>query len=390
MCPSYKVTRDRCYSPKGRATLIREWLRQKATGLDEEYLDQVFDSMNHCLGCKACATGCPVNINIPNEKSKFLHEYHQYNSHTLADHMIIQSEQIAHKQSQWPKLSRFLQQLPFSNHISKNLFNLVDLPLTSEPNLKQLCSMDAITLNSLDDLSELTPDNQHVVILQDTLTSCYDAPLVVGCVNLLKSLGFKPLLFDWFINGKALHVKGLRDDFKHLATTNAKTLSAIAQRKLPMIGIEPSITLTYSDEYTDILDSVDFEVSLLQNWLVQQTCEFPTLHSDKPLLLLLHCTESTQALQNTHAWQQLFKKFGLDIEIANVGCCGMAGSYGHEAHHAEQSKQLFEMSWQQHMNDDHIILATGFSCRSQIKRFSQHRAIHPMSFLIQQLSSAAS
>src|SRR5690606_11411623 len=28
MCPSWKVTRDRVHSPKGRASLIREWLKQ--------------------------------------------------------------------------------------------------------------------------------------------------------------------------------------------------------------------------------------------------------------------------------------------------------------------------------------------------------------------------
>ena len=30
MCPSYKATRERRHSPKGRAALIREWLRQLA------------------------------------------------------------------------------------------------------------------------------------------------------------------------------------------------------------------------------------------------------------------------------------------------------------------------------------------------------------------------
>ncbi|MGO8586999.1 hypothetical protein ACC846_39350, partial [Rhizobium ruizarguesonis] len=30
MCPSYKATRDRHFSPKGRAALMREWLRLPA------------------------------------------------------------------------------------------------------------------------------------------------------------------------------------------------------------------------------------------------------------------------------------------------------------------------------------------------------------------------
>ncbi|WAM48309.1 hypothetical protein, partial [Vreelandella venusta] len=35
MCPSWKATRDRVHSPKGRASLMREWLRlQSQAGID--------------------------------------------------------------------------------------------------------------------------------------------------------------------------------------------------------------------------------------------------------------------------------------------------------------------------------------------------------------------
>ncbi|MDF1760450.1 MAG: FAD-binding and (Fe-S)-binding domain-containing protein [Coxiellaceae bacterium] len=385
MCPSYKVSRDRCYSPKGRATLLREWLRQKSVGVDEDFQEQVFDSMDHCLGCKACATGCPVNINIPNEKSKFLQDYYQFNSPTLTDYMIIHSETIAKKQSEWPRLSRWLFQLPFANWISKKWFALADLPQVSAPNLKQLCQNQDINTYSLDALNHLKPEPQHVVLIQDSLTSFYEAPLVTDCLQLLQRLDFKPLLFDWFCNGKPLHVKGLRDDFKRLAAINNDTLSRIAQQQLPMVGIDPSITLSYQDEYPDILGSVDFTIQLIQHWLNQQQLSVQTQPTDKRIVLLAHCTESTQSNQNTLAWQQLFTAFGLNLQVAQVGCCGMAGSYGYETKHLDSSKKLFDMSWQQHMHNDHTILATGFSCRCQIKRFSDQQPQHPISFLLKQL-----
>ncbi|MDF1797485.1 MAG: FAD-binding and (Fe-S)-binding domain-containing protein [Coxiellaceae bacterium] len=385
MCPSYKVSRDRCYSPKGRATLLREWLRQKSVGIDEDFQQQVFDSMDHCLGCKACATGCPVNINIPNEKSKFLHDYNQFNSQTLSDYMIINAETIAKKQSEWPRLSRFLFQLPLANWISAKCFELTDLPTVSSPNLQQHCQTNTITTHDLSSLQHIKPDDKQVVLIQDSLTSFYEAELVMDCIQLLQKLSFQPLLFNWFCNGKPLHVKGMRDDFKVLAQTNAETLSKIAQHQLPMIGIDPSITLSYQDEYPDILGSVDFTVQLIQHWLNSQHLDLTMKPADKPILLLAHCTEATQSNQNTLEWQQLFAKFGLRLDIASVGCCGMAGSYGYETKHLDSSKKLFDMSWQQHMHDDHTILATGFSCRCQIKRCSDQQPQHPISFLLKQL-----
>ncbi|MDF1761159.1 MAG: FAD-binding and (Fe-S)-binding domain-containing protein [Coxiellaceae bacterium] len=387
MCPSYKASRDRCYSPKGRATLLREWLRQKSMGVDEAFQDQVFDSMDHCLGCKACATGCPVNINIPNEKSKFLQDYYQFNSPSLADNMIIHSEIIAKHQSQWPRLSSAISKLPLFNWFTKTCFELTDLPIVSSPNLLQRIQHKNIASYDLSALQQLSPTDKHVVIIQDSLTSFYEAELVMDCLQLLQQLSFKPLLFNWFSNGKPLHVKGMRDDFKQLAQINADALSTISQLKLPMVGIDPSITLSYQDEYPDMLGPVKFRVQLIQQWLNQQPISLQAKSPDMPLLLLAHCTEATQSNQNTLAWQQLFNKFGLSLNIGQVGCCGMAGSYGYETKHLDNSKKLFDMSWQQHMSDDHVILATGFSCRCQIKRCSEQQPLHPISFLLEQLTA---
>ena len=41
-----------------------------------DFSHQVYRSMQGCLGCKACATSCPVKVNIPHMRSKFLHQYH--------------------------------------------------------------------------------------------------------------------------------------------------------------------------------------------------------------------------------------------------------------------------------------------------------------------------
>ena len=61
----------------------------------------------------------------------------------------------------------------------------------------------------------------------------------------------------------------------------------------------------------------------------------------------------------------------------------MAGTYGHEADNFDNSKQLFEMSWQGKLNDlsDDQILATGFSCRSQAKRLANTKSRHPVQAL---------
>ncbi|APS51876.1 hypothetical protein AVI50_14250 [Piscirickettsia salmonis] len=78
ICPSYKVTNNRLHSPKGRANLLREWSRQDSTGeLTSTFEKEVYHALHGCLGCKGCATACPVQVNIPNSKAKFLNHYYQ-------------------------------------------------------------------------------------------------------------------------------------------------------------------------------------------------------------------------------------------------------------------------------------------------------------------------
>ena len=44
MCPSYKVTGDRRYSPKGRASLMREWLRLQESENIDFLIEELFGS----------------------------------------------------------------------------------------------------------------------------------------------------------------------------------------------------------------------------------------------------------------------------------------------------------------------------------------------------------
>ena len=66
MCPSYKVTGDKRQSPKGRATLLREWSHAESTGGDEHAVGTaLLESLNTCLSCRSCTSQCPVAVDIP-------------------------------------------------------------------------------------------------------------------------------------------------------------------------------------------------------------------------------------------------------------------------------------------------------------------------------------
>lgn len=109
--------------------------------------------------------------------------------------------------------------------------------------------------------------------------------------------------------------------------------------------------------------------------------------------LLPHCTEKTSAAPSIRAWQGVFAALGQTLEVLEVGCCGMSGTYGHESANYQTSKRIYELSWRAPVNDEKNkgkLVATGYSCRSQVKRLDEQRLPHPLQALLAQLGEAGS
>ena len=185
-------------------------------------------------------------------------------------------------------------------------------------------------------------------------------------------------------------LKGFLAEFAKVAKNSADFLNILAKLQLPLIGLDASLVLVYRDEYLKALGSArgDFHVLLMHEWLVQQT--LPKLTGMGTYHLLAHCTEKTALPVTEQTWQQIFTKAGLSLAPVAVGCCGMAGTYGHEVQNQQNSRDLYELSWQQTINKTPagFLLATGFSCRSQVKRYEGFKPLHPLQLLRQLLSAA--
>jgi Fe-S oxidoreductase len=192
-----------------------------------------------------------------------------------------------------------------------------------------------------------------------------------------------------------MHVQGFMGAFTRAARRQAEQLRALARFEVPLVGLDPAMTLTYRQEYIDALGKENVpEVMLPQEWLLSMTGSLaPSSVSAWAGLniryrLLSHCTEKTNAPGSAKAWQQVFQAFGLELELVPTGCCGMSGTYGHEARHLETSRTIYRQSWQPLVEADQPNtrwLATGYSCRSQVKRFSSVTLEHPLQALLAHL-----
>lgn len=425
MCPSMKITRNRIHSPKGRAALTREWLRLLAEqGVDPDQLEQslpqqnstlrlliqrtrnswhasrgeydfsheVKEAMSGCLACKACSTQCPVKIDVPDFRARFLQLYHTRYLRPVSDHLVAGVESYAPVMAKAPGVFNFFLQQPWVRNFSQKHIGLVDLPLLSTPTLKQRLGGHPamnVTLEQLEAMSEAERNN-CVLVVQDPFTSYYDAQLVADFITLIEKLGYQPVLLPFSPNGKAQHVKGFLQRFARTATKTAELLNRMAKLAIPMVGVDPATVLCYRDEYQQVLKEQrgNFTVLLVHEWLQQSlTKTYSQPVSGEPWYLFAHCTEVTALPAASGQWQAIFARFGARLENINAGCCGMAGTYGHEQQNLKNSLGIYALSWHPQLQrlPRQRCLATGFSCRSQVKRAEGNGMRHPLQALLELL-----
>jgi Fe-S oxidoreductase len=240
----------------------------------------------------------------------------------------------------------------------------------------------------------MLPDEERersVVVVQDAFTTHYETPLVLALLDLLADLGFRPWLAPFLPNGKPLHVHGFLTRFERQARANAAMLQDLAATGVDLIGLDPSMTLTYRSEYRAALGGNEVpQVRLVQEWLAGRLADRPLPEMAHEFLLLPHCTERTTAPASLRDWQAVFARLGHRLTIVPAGCCGMAGTYGHEAEHRGMSERIYGLSWAGHVAEagrSGRLLADGYSCRSQAKLIDGVSLPHPVQALLGALHS---
>ncbi|WP_323816552.1 FAD-binding and (Fe-S)-binding domain-containing protein [Cellvibrio sp. NN19] len=424
MCPSWKGTRERKHSPKGRASLMREWLKQmserginaveeskklkrasfifnlptramnslsKRKG-DYDFSHEVHESMMGCLACKSCVGQCPIKVDVPEFRAKFLELYYSRYLRPLKDYFIGGLEFMIPTLAKMPWAYNIMMKPKFMQTFMARFIGMVDSPLLTGINLHKAAENLGVNYATLENIAQFSAaeKNKAVILVQDAFTSYFETPLVIDTLTLLKKLGFVPLLAPFKPNGKPLQVHGFLKAFAKAADVNATQLNGLASSGIPLIGIEPAMTLAYRAEYKKILGDNAPKVQLIQEWLATQSSQLDEKSREfkrANFSLLAHCTEKTNAVSSVKDWQQIFNKLGQQLKVIETGCCGMAGTYGHETSNLETSKKIYALSWSQVVNNPANagkLTATGYSCRSQVKRIDNEKLPHPVQILLQQ------
>jgi Fe-S oxidoreductase len=188
--------------------------------------------------------------------------------------------------------------------------------------------------------------------------------------------------------GRTFLAAGMVEQAKAEARRVLAALEPYVGRGVDVVGLEPSCLLTLRDEFKAMLPGGETDALAAQALLFE---EFLALeHEAGRLALELKPLAEKRALVHGHCHQKAFGAMpavqrtlalvpGLEIEMIESSCCGMAGNFGYEAAHHGISMKMAEAALLPKVRAagaDTIVVADGTSCRHQIADGAAKEAVH--------------
>ncbi|MFK7916774.1 MAG: FAD-binding and (Fe-S)-binding domain-containing protein [Ilumatobacter sp.] len=378
MCPSYKATLDPRLSPKGRADLLRAWSTDPG---NTDLAEDLADSLRSCLSCGACTGRCPVQVDIPEMKSRFF-EQHASGNRRGRTALLSRFEAALPTVQRFASIARPVQRI--TAPLLAGALGLTDLPLVPSGSLDD--RLDALAVERIGPESAST--TASVVIVPDAFTAFLDPDVLAAAIAVLRAVGEEPAVSCFVPSGKFDHVHGRRKRFARAVRRQRAELKRLSSLGIPLVVIEPAVSLLGAREYLCLDGSFPHQrivslVDFLEPRLDAIRGVEPHLTPECSVAQLFgHCTEVSLAPERMEGYRAILEAAGYDVMLEQTTCCGMAGIFGHEAEHQEMSTSLFETGWLPRMDalTPAVRCASGYSCRSQAKRFGRELQ-HPIQVL---------
>jgi Fe-S oxidoreductase len=244
-----------------------------------------------------------------------------------------------------------------------------------------------------------------IVLFVDTFNGFFESENARAALKVLQAAGYTVHIATksrpdgkHLCCGRTYLASGMIDEAKAKAREAVESLFPFAEKGIPIVGLEPSCLLTLRDEALSMglgaqAQAVGGQSMLFEEFLAREAREgrLDTLKGklrplDKRVLLHGHCHQKAFAAV-TPIVDVLKLIPGVEPELIESSCCGMAGSFGYEAKHHDVSMQMAELTLLPAIRKypGAIVIADGTSCRHQIHDGAQREAVHAAILLAAQL-----
>jgi FAD/FMN-containing dehydrogenase/Fe-S oxidoreductase len=394
MCPSYMATGEEMHTTRGRARLLFEML--EGNPLPHGWKNEkVHEALDLCLACKGCKGDCPVNVDMATYKAEFLSHYYKGRlrpRHAYAFGLIHRWAKLA---AVMPRVANFFSQSRFFAPVTKWIAGVAPerrLPAFAEESFKEWFfkrqPIGADRHRKFEEIGENGGGHRpprRVVLWADTFNNYFHPYIARDTVEVLEDAGFEvEVPRPDMCCGRPLYDYGMLDTAEKWLQDIVRIMQPHIEAGTPVVVLEPSCAAVFRDELKNLFPNdvnarrLGEQTFLLSEFLNKYAPEYPRRELKRKAIIHLHCHQN--AIFGKHSEEDLLKRTGLDFEIVDSGCCGMAGAFGFEkGDHYDVSVKCGERVLLPKIREtpaDALILTNGFSCHEQMLQLGGRRALH--------------
>jgi FAD/FMN-containing dehydrogenase/Fe-S oxidoreductase len=389
MCPSYRVTREERDSTRGRANSLRLAITGQL-GPDALTSDEMAETLQLCVSCKACRRECPTGVDMARMKIEFLAARAQKHGLSLHDRLVGYLPRYAPYAARVPWLFNLRDRLPGAATLSERLTGFS----ARRPLPKWRSDRFGTNARSnVEDDAKSDEGGREVVLFADTFNRYFERENIDAALSVLGAAGYqvhlpkpsegeRPLCC-----GRTFLAVGKVDEARREAERTLSALAPFIDRGVPVLGLEPSCIFTFRDEIPGLLRRDDAKRAAGRTFLFE---EFLSDEHRAGRLALDLAPLKKHALLHGHCHQKSFGVMSaveralrlvpaLDVTPIESGCCGMAGAFGYGADTIDVSLAMAELSLLpavRKADADTLIVADGTSCRQQIRDGTGRAPLH--------------
>ncbi|WP_040785050.1 FAD-binding and (Fe-S)-binding domain-containing protein [Nocardia pneumoniae] len=393
MCPSFQATRDEKDSTRGRARVLQEVVRGALPWSSEA----VAESLDLCLSCRACRSECPAGVDMATYKSETLYRRYRRRPRPIDHYSLGWLPRWLTVATRAPRLVNAFAGRPAVRRMGLRAAGIDPrrtVPRLAERTFRRIwrdLDEGALLAESAYAPEEpgIVSGSGDVMLWVDTFTNAFDPEIALAAARLLTALGYRVRIpergvccgLTWISTGQ---LDGAR---ARLRATVAALADHVAAGGI-VVGLEPSCTAVLRADLPELLPddprsaAIAAAVRTLAEFLAEQPNWRPPARTGQSVVVQPHCHH--HAVLGFEPDRQLLTSMGVLVtEI--TGCCGLAGNFGMQSGHYDISVAVAENGMLPALRAagaDAVVLADGFSCRTQATALAGRRGRHLAQFLL--------
>ncbi len=388
MCPSYRATLEEQHSTRGRARLLFEALQGNV--LRDRWRDEsVKEALDLCLSCKGCKGECPVHVDMATLRAEFLSHYYKGKLRPRQAYAFGYIDRWARLAAVAPGLTNFL--------FTREPFAAAAKALAGVASQRTLPVFARETFDHAFRRRANGTHGRRVLLWADTFNNHWHPETLAAAVAVLERAGCEVHVPTGHLCcGRPLYEFGLLDTAVHYLQNVLRALRADIEAGTPLIVLEPACAAVFRDELLSLMPHNEHaqrfakQTRLLSEFLAHDVPDFTPAKVSRKALVHGHCIH--KAILKMDSEIEVLERTGMDLNVLDSGCCGMAGSFGFDKNKYDVSMRVGELVLLPAVREapaDTLIVADGYSCREQIAQTTGRRALHLAEVMAQGLGREA-